>query len=87
MGQICKRRTQGACLVVGLGREVILGKRPEAVGCQGRREAHLGGPLGREELKLEEPMQEGPHMSAVWRRRQHSGLYRKGPEQGFHVRP
>jgi hypothetical protein len=85
MGQICKRRTQEACLVVGMGREVFLGKRPEAVGCQGRREAHLGGPLVREEPKLEEPMQE--HMSAVWRRRQYSGLYQRVPVQGFHVHP
>lgn len=87
MGRICKIRTQGACLVAGLGREVLLGKRPEAVGCQGRREAHLGGPLVWEEPKLEEPMQEERHMSAEWRRRQCSGLYRREPLQGFHGRP
>ena len=69
-----------------MGREVLLGKRPEAVECQGRRGAHLGGPLAREEPELEEPMRR-EHMSAEWRHIQYSGLHRRGQVREFHARP
>jgi hypothetical protein len=76
-----------ACLELVVGREAFLGKRPEAVACQGRRGAHLGESLAQEEPELEEPMRREQHMSAEWRHIQNSGLYRRGQVREFHARP
>jgi len=81
---------QEACqayLGVGAGREVLLGKRPEAVGCQGRRGAHLWEPLAQEELKPEGPLLVERHMSAEWLHTQHSDLYRWVQVRGSHALP
>lgn len=74
-----------ACQGVG-GKGVLLGKRPEAVGCQGRRGAHLWESLVLEALKQEEPVL-GERKSAVWRHRRHSDLYRRVRVRGFHALP
>jgi hypothetical protein len=76
-----------ACLGMRVEREVLLGKRPEAVADQGRQEAHLGGSPEPEELILEEPGQEELHMSEVSQHTRRSGSYQQAQAQGLRELP
>ena len=66
---------------------MLLGKRPEAVGYQGTRRAHLWEPLAQEELKPEGPVLVERHMSAEWLHTRHSDLYRWVQVREFHALP